>query len=494
MGLILILSAGIVIAWLIFRKKVVVWSAAFPGVGTTSSPRVADLNGDGVLDIVLGAGGEEFSNTEYGVLALDGATGDLLWKIPARNQVVGSAMFRDITGDGIEDVFIGGRSAQLMAIDGREGSIIWEFLGDIEGRDVHEDTTLLNFYTPQWVPDQNEDGVEDLLISFGGYVIAAPWEFDRPSGKLMVISGRDGSLLAEAYVPDRKETYMSPVVFDFQGKGDPEILFGTGGESVSGRFYRATLNEVMEGDLSGAIILDSAVGKGFIAPPVLADITGDGIYDIITTSGNGRILAFNGIDNSKLWETRIPHTETYVSLAVGYFTDDGIPDFVGFFNQGRWEQIEDSFESTKALLVMVNGQNGEIAYQETLGGYIVASPVSADFNNDGWFDSLVPINSFTRDSVLQYFTGLYVVDFQNSKVFLFGEYRHPGQNLGTTPLITDLDNDGKMDVVHCRMTDDRRFYSFNGFVVERLETGISLPESLPWGAYMGSGWDGLFKP
>src|SRR5688572_4386263 len=91
------------------------WSNIFYGIGTNSSPRAADLNRDGVLDIVLGAGGREFDSTDMAVLALDGSNGKILWTVSGTNQMVGSAAFKDISGDGVPDVFIGGRTAQFYA-------------------------------------------------------------------------------------------------------------------------------------------------------------------------------------------------------------------------------------------------------------------------------------------------------------------------------------------------------------------------------------------
>src|SRR5690606_189704 len=92
-----------------------------------SSPRTADLNNDGVLDIVMGAGKNEYQESDMGVLAFDGKTGELLWKQKCRDQVFGSATFCDANGDNIKDVFIGGRSPQLKAIDGKTGALLWEF-------------------------------------------------------------------------------------------------------------------------------------------------------------------------------------------------------------------------------------------------------------------------------------------------------------------------------------------------------------------------------
>ena len=72
------------------------WSKPFSGIGTFSSPRVTDLNGDGVADIIIGAGREEFQACDSAVMALDGKSGALLWNVSATDQIFGSAAFLDI--------------------------------------------------------------------------------------------------------------------------------------------------------------------------------------------------------------------------------------------------------------------------------------------------------------------------------------------------------------------------------------------------------------
>jgi len=118
-----------------------------------------------VLDIVIG-GGLDGSPESRGVVALDGATGSLLWSFPTEDEIFGSAKFLDITGDNIKDVFIGGRYAEFYAIDGATGAMIWEFFPHHVAEAV--DSGWFNFYSPQFVPDQNADGVEDILVANGG--------------------------------------------------------------------------------------------------------------------------------------------------------------------------------------------------------------------------------------------------------------------------------------------------------------------------------------
>ena len=66
------------------------WSADLPTVGTFSSPRIADLNNDGIGDVIIGAGRREFITCDTAIVALDGKTGKILWKRPAVDQMFGS--------------------------------------------------------------------------------------------------------------------------------------------------------------------------------------------------------------------------------------------------------------------------------------------------------------------------------------------------------------------------------------------------------------------
>ena len=49
----------------------------------------------------------------------------------------------------------------------------------------------------------------------------------RLAGKLMFFSGRTGEVLSCSLVPDNKESYYSPVIYN-RNDGTPVVLFGTG--------------------------------------------------------------------------------------------------------------------------------------------------------------------------------------------------------------------------------------------------------------------------
>jgi len=462
------------------------WTVTLDDLGTFSSPRVTDLNKDGIMDIIMGAGRQEFVRCDTAIFALDGKNGQMMWKIDARDQIFGSAGLLDITGDSIDDVFIGGRSAVLKAIDGHSGKLIWEFFQE-DDTAASRSQQLYNFYNPQFIPDQDGDGLQDILISNGGDVMVEAYDPKRAAGYLMVISSASGKQLAKARMPDGKEIYMSVVVDDIDRNDTLEIIYGTGGETIGGHLFLTTLESMMNEDLSQSVVLASSEEKGFISPPVLVDLNQDGVKDIVANAVAGTTLALNGMDYSLMWYVNRPNTEIYASMAVADVNNDDIPDIFASYAVGIWPLLI----STKPLLI--NGANGQIMMEDSIGFYQTSSPIMADFNNDGHTDGLMSINYNKLNESGEHIVHntLLVYDFYQGKKHILKE---PviGANVSSTPWMGDLDNDGWLDIIHCNMTTPDKAYTFGGFNIHRTSTHIPAQKTSIWGAYMGSRYDGIY--
>ncbi|HYG41152.1 MAG TPA: hypothetical protein VD908_21165 [Cytophagales bacterium] len=472
------------------NKKGIVWNTYMDEIGSFSSLRTADLNNDGVLDIVMGAGGRENNPTDTAVLALDGANGKLLWVVPGVNQMVGSAIFKDINNDQVPDVFIGGRWSELFSINGKNGEIIWRFLPE-RTHPNPADSGWYNFTTPQFVFDQDLDGIEDLLISNGGDPYAPPNNPNRPAGRLLVMSSKTGKILAQAEVPDKKETYLSVICADIENSGVLSIIFGTGGETIGGNLYRTTLNDLLKGDISQAKVLASYENKGFVAAPVLVDVTLDGIYDIIANAVDGEMLAIDGSNDSLIWKVSIPGTEAYASPAIGYFNGDSIPDFFTNYGIGVYPLIY------KSLQFMVDGKTGQIQFRDTIGRFQYTSPIVADLNNDGFDDALLNICHQEMNRIYEdvFTSHLLAIDFHNdNKRIAMGDTLN-GINNGTTPWAGDLDMDGKLDILYSNVNFKKIRVTFEkprGMDIVLYKTNIDIKKPIVWGAYLGSAYNGIF--
>jgi outer membrane protein assembly factor BamB len=477
------------------RKSEMVWDKDLPVIGSQSSPRTADLNGDGVLDIVIGAGKNEFQFSKQGVLAFDGKTGEFLWQQDATDQVYGSATFCDITGDGIKDIFIGGRSPHFRALDGKTGAVLWEYKVDQHKGDSIMKYARFNFNNSVLVPDQNKDGLADILTVNGGNANAKPYsEKDRYPAVLMLFDSKTGGILAADTMPDGKESYMAPLCFAQPDAKEYTIIFGTGGETIDGHLYMARVSDLMEKKLSNAKVIASEKGHGFIAPPVLADISGDGYFDIIAVSHGSKILAIDGKDQKVLWQRTIQNTESSNSFAVGYFTGDDVPDFFTFVSKGQWPN------STGSLQILLDGKDGSLVYTDSIGCTGYSSPVVYDLNGDGYDEAIISINEF--DCSLGYAgkspskmeTRLIAIDFRNHQINTIDKLTG-FKNIFSTPWIGDLDDDGYLDIVHCQYYNPPppgELVSFLGMKIKRISTPVRIKKPVRWGAYRGSNGDGVF--
>jgi hypothetical protein len=474
-------------------KSVLVWNKDFPVIGSLSSPRATDLNGDGTLDIVMGTGKNEYQKTDMGILALDGKTGNILWKQESIDQVFGSATFCDITGDKVEDILIGGRSPQFKAIDGKTGALIWDYKHEKYANDPILRYAHFNFNNSVLLPDQNNDGINDILTMNGGNPLAKPYStVDRYPGVLMLFDSKTGNIIAADTMPDGKESYMTPLCFTQPGSNEIFILLGTGGETIDGKLYITTLSQLRAKNIASAQVIATEKGHGFIAPPTLADINKDGYIDIIAITHGSKAIAIDGKDHHILWTRTFPGTECSNSFAPGYFTDDDIPDFFTFISKGAWPNSSGSVE------VMINGKNGSIAYMDSIGCTGFSSPVVYDLNDDGRDEAIISINNF--DCSLGYASQapklmenkLIAIDFAKKSVDTLD--RAQGfKNIFSTPWIGDLDKDGYLDIIYCQYFHYSDLVSFLGMRIKRIDTPVKLKKPVIWGNYLGSRDDGIFE-
>jgi len=456
------------------------WINFIDSVSTLSSPRSVDLNNDGIKDIVVGSGTDSQASS-YGILAFNGLNGELLWSLPSSDEIFTSAVFNDINNDQIPDVFIGGRNAQLYAIDGSSGTIIWEYFPQDLGLNP-SDSGLYNFYSCQLLDDQNGDNVQDILVTNGGDNTAGPFD-PRPPGNLMVISGLDGENIAMAQSPDSAEIYCSPVILDHGMNNSPYIIFGTGGEQNAGSMFVTTLNNLLNNNISNATVLISDENKGYIAPASLADLTNDGFSDIIVQSFGGVIQAFDGLTFSSIWSNNFEGCESSSAPTIGNFSGgDLVPDVFNVVYRGTTPSYFDYYQ------IMIDGASGEIVFYDSIAAMHFPSSSAFDANGDGRDEVLISVNDID-----QYFTNrLILIDFQNDTIYDVTESR-PGVNLACTPLIEDLDNDGFIEFIYTSKKDSSNPSAWNGFEIFRYNTTYNFPlRGIAWGAYMGTSFNGHY--
>jgi hypothetical protein len=354
---------------------------------------------------------------------------------------------------------------------------------------AYADKRWFNFYNPQFIHDVDHDGQRDILVSNGGDIWVPAHNPNRATGRMVVLSSKTGKLLADADMPDGREIYMS-ISIDFNEKQPlkSRFIYGTGGETIRGNLYLATLEMVLNNQLKHSVLLDSSLTKGFISPPAWVDINKDGQKDMIAAAVDGRLMAYDGQSNKKLWESTIAGTEAYSSMAIGKFNSDEIPDFFVSFAQGVWPDLNWTKQA------MINGANGAIEYLDSLGYYQTSSPVAVDLTEDGIEEIIMSVDYQIIDSIgiKDFYSTLYAIEFTQKEVLPIVDGL-PGHNVSSTPWLGDMDKDGLLDIVYCHGTNSKKTYTFDGLRVTRLKTTFPIKRPIKWGSYMGSAYDGVYR-
>lgn len=462
---------------------------------TSSSPSLIDLSGDGVPDIVFGSGIDRMQpgREEYGftpepkisgyVVAVSGATNEILWQVPNPRDAFTTPRFLELTGDGVPDVIMGGREGHLTAFSGADGAVIWRAAGE----NVADTPFPYNFLTPAVIRDVNDDGVPDLAVLYGGDDTKPP-NTPRDAAYLTVVSGANGQILAVHETPDGAESYSSAVAYD-RADGTEWLVFGTGGETHGGAAYRVPVAALLDNGITDRFERFVEPGdKGVIAPAVIVELTGDDEPDIVVSTFDGRLTAVDGATARRLWEQRGDGEETYHSPAVVRRTRTGQLAFFVSRGLGVFPKYSGGIHR------LIDATDGRVLVEYDNASSPAGAPLAVDLTGDGvdepiFFSTRFPGGQSARIHVLHLATGN-LINYELPTIF------------ATTPVIADPRGTGTLEMIGLgwQMHGDVAAAADSAKVpwqnlrwqLLRLDLSAPVPPFLSWAAYMGTATDGRF--
>nr|KAF7427545.1 hypothetical protein H0235_007239 [Vespula pensylvanica] len=349
--------------------------------------RSNDVNKDGIEDIIIGfSTGLNTENTPEcynyfenqvpclgGILALDGQTGNTLWIHWTVYAIFSMDCGLDITNDKINDCIASGEGGMLYAINGKDGFIIWKISNEELSSSEH--LTMFHIYNAKFIPDIDGDGIGDVIAT--GTIQS---DLSR-SSRILIISAKKGHILHTINTPNI-ELFSTPQTI-VHPDGENIFVLTANNQMQSGALYIASSTNFMYGNLKLKELHHSS-GKAALLPPVLADITMDGIVDIIASMFDSTIIAYDGLTFNPIWNYTVPNSEILSSPIPGYYNDDDIPDFM------VKHKVESAFPKYYYTISMIiDGQTGqpllEKPIEDTLNKQISGLSVTIDgFGND-WF-------------------------------------------------------------------------------------------------------------
>jgi len=342
--------------------------------------KIQDINNDGIEDVVV-------ATDNYWVIAYNGNSsnsGDILWKfncyISSSNagpvEMVQNMQMADVNSDGMQDVIIGtwGGNESVYALNGKTGEAMWEFGlpatysdGDIMGIDVKRD----------W----NSDGVNDVLVSASGnestgqgrfsvYLVNGTngqmiWQIDQSAQQKLKYDvtsttngGAFGTRVGTSYeVVGFNKT--GGVLWSFSPSGTPYRLGeiqNIGGDANTDIIAGTTTGNVyaISSD-AGIQIWTANIGNVFIEDlRVIPDVNGNGVQDILVSGLSSYLHTLEGATGQVIWSSLAGNT----ILGIGE-----LPDMSGdaIFEAGVSTYISND-------LSVMNGTTGALIFNYPMTG------------------------------------------------------------------------------------------------------------------------------
>lgn len=309
-------------------------SGAF-GMGGSSheinaSPAIDDIDADGQMEIVIGAGTISTSKcTQGGVVVLE-HTGQVKagWPFRTRDEVIAPSgcsdtvystpAIGDLDRDGDKEIVFGSFDKGVYALH-HNGTLMTGFPINSAhyarfGWEVLEGRVADTVWSSPALADLDQDGYLDIVIgtdegyfgnSYGGgslnwscpYALPSGWANDYCGGSLYAIN-RFGQVLPGFPHYILETIQSSPAIDDVDRDGDLEIFVGTGNfynvhsSSHPTYGYHVFGLDHMGNDLPGWVG-GKAVGGTVPASPVVGDIAGDERPEIIVASMDRRLYAWH---------------------------------------------------------------------------------------------------------------------------------------------------------------------------------------------------------
>ncbi|MHA1608753.1 MAG: FG-GAP-like repeat-containing protein, partial [Candidatus Njordarchaeales archaeon] len=248
-------------------------------------------------------------------------------------------------------------------------------------------------------------------------------------GNLYFLDFMNNSISRIAKLPSRIDYSLSPIVADLDGDGVSEIIVG----AVNGGVYVVRSSD-------GTLLWSAKTNGSIVSNPVIGDFNGDNILDVVVGSTDGCAYIFSGEDGSLLWWFRTGSSISK-SPVIADIDGDRLNELIVASDDGYVYAFDFKNSGSRIYWSMFRGTPDNIGNQACVDGdldllsdytesIIGSDPQNPDTDSDGlpdWWEFIYDTNILENDSAL---------DPDNDNLTNYQEFVY-----GTDPRNNDTDND-----------------------------------------------------
>ncbi|HSL59247.1 MAG TPA: FG-GAP-like repeat-containing protein [Acidimicrobiales bacterium] len=329
-----------------------------------ASPALVDLNGDGVLDIVIAtanrSGGRVLAYTGRGTRLFSALDAPRSPSYP--RGFFGTPAVGDLTGDGRPEIVAAGFDHNIHAwtLDGRALPGFPRFVYD-------------TVWSSPVLADLDGDGRDEIVV--GGDMDAYPGA-PYPAGGLVWALRANGSDVPgfPRSLPGQT-IWSSPAVVDLTGDGRPEIVVGTGLHFPGVGAVVHALDGRTGAHVRG---WPAAVPGRVMASPAVADLTGDGRPEVVVATEGGWVVALTA-SGGTLWRTCNRSSRTSCDGSAGTHGQVAVADVDG-------DGVAEVVAATEQWIRVLDGRDRSLEAEYAMAGVWPpgASPTIAEVDGRTW--------------------------------------------------------------------------------------------------------------
>lgn len=279
--------------------KAVTERGTVDNVAMALSVQAADMNGDGLVDLVT-IDADDIIRIYFnsGTAAAPKFThGEIVPVFLAQLPHVDSSIRKayrigvaDLAGNGVNDILLGNYGGELMILKNSGSRTNPDFRQPTSIESIVVPTNKAgslwgNLFAPA-AADFSKTGRIDFLIGDGGYSANNIHLFiNQGNGPAPKLSDENRQYLA--YGDGREQ--LIPAVVDYNGDGNLDLIVGDRKGALNLYLSKGPWNKDKELEFSSVLTLGKTAKFNGCVAPAVADFSGNGLFDIVIGKTNGRI-------------------------------------------------------------------------------------------------------------------------------------------------------------------------------------------------------------